>query len=246
MPDWHVSLSVCGPISTASKITLNVEKGYHQPFWTTVNISRCNNGVRIEVTARADNQEDANEAGLFFVGQALDVLSLRINLPLISFLVDSQSEFKTIGAKRIVIQEEWDEAFSTGRNLGLDHPAFSRAISWYRKGLESNNPVDKFMAFWTSIESLAAVSARENERTSQGIINKICDCFDQLWQNIDNWKVIPNNAAQLNRLYEHRNTISHGAVAIQIDNLKQIAAQIPIVHQLAHRFLTDGERLFGR
>jgi len=241
MPEWYVALSVCGPISVRRRLFINVEKGYDLPFWTNVSISRIYNGVKIEVTARAEGQEEANEAGLFFVGQALDVLSLRTNLPITMFLADSENEIKTIGAKRLVVEQEWEEVFRSGRYLGLTRPAFSRAVSWYRKGLESNNPIDRFMALWTSMESVASQCARQNERTALGIINKICDCFDQLWTDEAHWKVIPSNVAHLNKLYNYRNTITHGAVAIQIENLKEIAHELSLVQTLAFNFLTDAE-----
>jgi hypothetical protein len=241
MPEWHVALSVCGPISTSRKLSFNVEKGYQNPFWTTVTISRLYNGVRIEVTARASDRDEANEAGLFFVGQTLDLLALRLNLPLTMFLADSQSEIKTVGAKRIVELHDWEDVFRTARDYGLTRPAFSRSISWFRKGLETNNPVDRFMSFWTAIESLASHCARRNDRTRQGIINQVCDCFDQLWGASDNWRVIPGRPEYINRLNGHRNTIAHGAVAIQVDQLKAISLELPTLHNLAHQFLMCSE-----
>jgi len=40
------------------------------------------------------------------------------------------------------------------------------------------------------MEGFGSKSARRNERTHLGAINQICDCFDQLWGTVDNWKVI--------------------------------------------------------
>ena len=90
----------------------------------------------------------------------------------------------------------------------------------------SEDPIDSFLSYWSSIESLGSKLARDNQRTQNGVINKICDCFDQLWNSCDSWKVIPNQAQEVNEFYELRNGIVHGYISVDIDTLKRITHEI--------------------
>jgi hypothetical protein len=239
--EWNIKLAISAPITIKHPLNLDVEKGSHNSFWTKVKVKKATQGVWIEVVARASSQEEANDAAVFFIGQMLDLLSLWIDLPLYLSLFDEKFRSVDTRVQRFVKEDEWSQAFRLSRNYALHRRAYSRALSWYRKGLISEDPIDKFLAFWSSIESVSSASARDNERTRRGIINKICDCFDQLWKDCSSWKVIPNDAPWINRFQETRNGISHGFIVVNIDTIKQISIQLPKLHQLAHTFLSDWE-----
>jgi hypothetical protein len=239
--EWEVELAISGPITIRKPIVLNVEKGPRLPFWTTVKITKAPHGVLAKIVARARGQKDANDAAVYFVGQMLDVLSLQTDLPLYLSLEGVQFRAHDTNTKRLIESHEWSDAFKLGREYGLKRPTFSRALSWYRKGLTSEDPIDKFLAFWSSIEGVGAKFARPNDRTRQGAINQICDCFDQLWDSTDKWKVIPNDAQCVNRFHDTRNGISHGFITVNVETLQEIASELPKLQELAYNFLSDWE-----
>lgn len=241
MPEWKIKLAVSAPITIKSPLSLDVQKGADYPFWTTVKLKKATHGVWVEVIARASSQDEANDAGVFFIGQMLDLLSLWTNLPLYLSLFDEKFRDFDTRVQRIVEEEEWIRAFRLSREYGLNRRVYSRALSWYRKGLVSEDPIDKFLAFWSSLEGFGSESARRNERTRKGAINQICDCFDQIWGNSSSWKVIPNEANWVKRFHDTRNGISHGFIEVNIDTIKQITAQLPKLHLLAYTFLSEWE-----
>lgn len=237
--EWEVRLAISGPIAVRRPITLSVEKGYHYPFWTTVKIAKAPQGVLVDIIARAYTQREANDSAVYFVGQMLDVLCLQTDLPLYLSLEGIQFRSLDTNTRRLIEPQEWDEAFRLGRDYGIARPTFSRALSWYRKGLTSEDPIDKFLAFWSSLEGVSAKFARANGRTRQGAINQICDCFNQLWNNVEYWHVIPNDAQWVNRFHERRNGISHGFITVNVETIQEIASELPKLQELAFAFLTD-------
>lgn len=239
MPEWQVALSVSGPITTDRAIKFCAEKGYVNPFWTSISVKRAPHGVVISLVARADNQSDANDAALYFVGQALDLLCLEIDLPLYVSLTGTQMRPVNDNVRRIVSLDEWIDCFRRGREIGNTRPTYSRALSWYRKGKSSEDQIDAFLSYWSAIEGIGSKYARDNERTKRGAVNKICDCFDQLWQHDGNWKVIPNNAQAVNDFQNRRNGISHGFIRIDVETVKMVSSELPAISKLALEFLRD-------
>jgi len=241
MPDdeWEVELTVTGPITVKQPLELNVEKGARRPFWTTAKIKRAPRGVTVEVVVRARNQDEANDAAVYFVGQTLDVLCLNLDVPVYLSLSGNQYRPFEPQAKRVVTKHEWMGAFRLGRDYGIDRPVFSRALGWHRKGLTSEDPIDKLIAWWSSIEGVGSKFARKTQKTQSGAINQVCDCFDQLWDNVRQWRVIPNEAELVNRFHDLRNGIAHGFITVDIENVREIAGYLPKLRELAHAFLAD-------
>lgn len=239
--EWKVTLAVSGPITVEQRTKFNAEKGIENPFWSKIQVTAAQHGVKIELVARADNQEEANEAALYFVGQALDYLCLSINLPIYVSLSGTQFRPINDNVKRILRTNDWENCFEQSRRIGLKRRTFSRSISWYRKAMVSEDPIDSFLSYWSSIESLGSKFARKNQRTKNGVINKICDCFDQLWNSCDSWKVIPNQANKVSEFHKLRNGIAHGYISVDIDTLKIITHKLTIIKSLAYEFLKDWE-----
>jgi len=239
--EWKVTLAVSGPIAVEHRTTFEAQKGSENSFLSKIQVTAAQHGVKIELVARADNQIEANEAALYFVGQALDYLCLSINLPLYVSLTGTQFRPTNDNVKRILRTNDWKNCFQQSRIIGFERRIFSRSISWYRKAMFSEDPIDSFLSYWSSIESLSSKFARDNQRTQNGVINKICDCFDQLWNSCDSWKVIPGQADMVNDFYDIRNGIAHGYISVDIDTLKRITQKLPIIKRLAYEFLKDWE-----
>jgi hypothetical protein len=243
LTEWEVELAISGAITLErSSLVLEVLKGELAPFTTTATLSRNSQGVRCILVARSYDETNANDAAVYFVGQALDVLSLRFNTPL--YLNLFHPEFRDSGShvKRRVSEFQWLQAFEKGREYSLYRHYFSRAISWYRKGLVSDDPIDKVIAFWSALESIGSNYFRESERTSNKVINQVCDCFDQLWGPVESWKVIPNNPKVVNKFHEFRNGFSHGYMRVDIEIIRNVVNQLPVYQDLVHEFLIDWER----
>lgn len=240
MPEWNVKLAVSGPISVKQRIIISVEKGFNNPFLTTVSIRPNKFGIKVELIARAENQLEANDAAVFFVGQMIDYLSFKLNLPITVSLHDEKFQSTLVSnVHRIITRQELIDAFETSRQYGLHRGVLIRALGWYRKGISSQDPIDKFIAFWCSLEGFGSESARRNERTALGSVNQICDCFSQVWGNVENWKVIPNSAQTINEFGSIRNGISHGFTPVTIETIRNISQKLPVIQRLSYVFLND-------
>lgn len=239
MSYWEVELTVSGAITIGHNIEFKSLKGYDEPFLTNIKISKFKHGVKIKIKAQAENQNDANDAGLYFVGQALDYLSFNIDLSLYMSLISTNIQQNNDHVKRIVTKEEWEECFQRSRHIGINNPSFSRSLSWYRKALNNEDPIDSFLSYWNSIECVAVTFADDNSRTRRGVINKICNCFDKLWDNANNWKIIPSRPEIVNELSEKRNYIAHGVIPINIETVRELTNYRLLVKNLAHEFLKD-------
>jgi hypothetical protein len=240
-PEWEVSLDVVGPVSVRGPLTLQVEKGIHHPFWTTVRIQKAPYGVSLQLIAHAMDQEGANDAALYFAGQMLDYMSLYTDLPLHPRLSEAQTSLRSETTRRLIGEQEWLEAFRKGLSYSKDQQPFSRALSWYRKGLLGEGPIDSYIAFWSSIEAVGSQCARRNKRTKLGIVNQICDCFDQVWGTVDTWQVVANDPGRINEYHDSRNRIAHGAMTVDIRSIRDIAAKVPELRHLVRTFLLHWE-----
>lgn len=237
MANWKVSLLVSGPITIDREIKFRAEKGSENPFWTDICVKNRSHGVQIDLVARAENQTDANDAALYFVGQALDYLCLKVKLPIFLSLTGTHVRQVADNVRRIVGLNEWIECFVEGRNIGSNRPTYSRALSWFRKAKNCEDPVDAYLSCWSAIEGVGSKFSRDTERTRRGAINKICDCFDQVWGDSSRWKVIQNNAQALNDFQTKRNGIAHGFMSIDIDTVRSISSELESISELAYEFL---------
>jgi hypothetical protein len=236
---WEVDLEVSGPISIRERQAMRALKGERKPFFTQIQIRKTRNGVNINVVARARSQQGASDAAAYFVGLALDVLSLRTDLPLYLNLQNPVFRTEPSHAKRIIDRQEWEEAFWDGQAYAIQRPTYSRALSWYRKGLTGENPIDQLLAFWAGLESIGSQFHEKNERTNQGTVNQICNCFDQLWGTVETWKVIPQKAKAINEFNDYRSKIAHGGMRVDVERIREINEELPLYKELVRTFLLD-------
>lgn len=252
MPSWRVKLAVSGAITIAENLTLSVEKQTnYSSFMTAVAIKRATHGVEIHLDALATNREEANEVAIYFVGQTLDVLGLYLDEPL--YLSFSGTGFRAVdtNAKRIVLEQEWEDAFKRSRDYGQKRLFFSRALSWYRKGLTSDDLIDKLFAFWVSLEIIGNKFHTKTPKTKGDgkSKNRVLNCFDQIWGSSETWKVVTNDTKWIDDIHELRNKVVHGGMTVEPETIKLIAQRISRLQALASKFLLDweshGSDLFG-
>jgi hypothetical protein len=264
-PSWEVDLYVDGPVALRRRISTIHQKGFHpaNPFYSDVQIQGVPSGLQATITARAPNERLAFEAAVFFFGRMLDVLSLTVDRPLyLSFTERRRIRDGPVqqDIRRIIEPQEIEQAFHKAHELATTSPSakdaahtpsFLKSLGWYRKGLYSEDPFDKFLAFWNAIEIVASryyrdVPGIDLERARKGIRNQVLGCFMALWGPCEQWPIIPGNAQWVDENYETRNDIAHGAGAVDIGKVASIAASLDTIRQVSHRFLHDWQDKFLR
>lgn len=235
---WEVELEVIGEITIDNVIRLRQEKGFDlDQFYSNIKIVNSKHGIRATVTAYAPNSKVAHDAALLYFGKMIDVLSIEISVPLELVFYESQStkvtHFKT---RRIVEKWEFENAFKTSRKLELDHQVLLKAISWYAKGVNATNSLDKFIALWTVIEIIGCKYFTETDRTrGEGKVkNKIYQCFIDYFGEINTWG-LPNN--WIDDMYDLRNKIVHGGISINIESLENIERKMELIESLSRKLL---------
>lgn len=140
----------------------------------------------------------------------------------------------------MITEEELRSCFELSRQLNLHETKMLRALNWYRKGLYTDDPFDKFLAFWNSISVVASGYHNDNERTRLGIINQIWDCFVTLWgQDCNNWEYVNGDERWVNDNNDIRNNIAHGLVAVEIHYVEDVITRLDSAQKVAYKFLTQ-------
>ncbi len=240
---WNCQLLVEGPISVGETISFRSRKDAEHltPLMSNISIKNAPNGALLRVNSYAFEQKYAIEAALIFSGYALDILSTKTRCPLtVRFLEERPSRRSPeLTISRTISQEEWMFAFRESRLLMFTQPTFLRALGWFRKGLVSIDPMDKFLAYWNSIEVIAGKYHTRNERTSNGIKNQIWQCFLDLWGENDHWKIISGDENWIDYNYNTRKDVAHGLINVDVASMESIAAKISVIEDLAHEFIID-------
>lgn len=239
---YEVELNILGTISTKSPINFSTEKELEigAIFNSAVKISSNQQGLKISTTVRTNSEDRARKIAFLFIGKMLDVLSFKLDKPL--NISENEIVNKSLrgNVKAIVEKEEFRNAFETSRILNLENTTFLRGLNWYRKGLYSDDPFDKFLAFWNSISIVATKYHTPNERTAGGSINQIWNCFETLWTtDIANWDGINNNDRWINQMNDIRNNIAHGLIPIEIEYVEDVISKLENVKFVAYKFLTE-------
>lgn len=253
IPKWKIELFIQGPINLDEDFIEFVSRKDIQykehPLYSNIILyqdrprfrDRSSAMINATVNAYAETSDLANKAALLFVGLALDVLSFNTVCPSQVSLRSnkfnpSEYEYTTF---RITSIDDWKNAFNEARLLLFTEPTFLRSLSWYRKGLCSEDPLDRFLAFWNSIEVVAGKYHIVNEKTKSGIKNQIWQCFVDTWGDISTWKIIANQDKWIEENYNIRKDIAHGLISIDIESIENITAKLPIIEKFAHAFISD-------
>lgn len=249
VPTWEVDLFVDGPLTLRRRFSTMQQKGFRSedPFYSNIEITGTPSGLRATVTARASNEQLAFEAAVFFFGRMLDVLAFEIDRPL--FLSFTERERPRNGrvrqdVRRIIEPQEIENAFQAVDDLSTTDAPFLRSLSWYRKGLHTEDPFDKFLAFWIAIERVAAeyfqiVPEVDLERAKNGSKSQVWECFKAVWGPCKQWPNIPGNDKWIDENYEIRTDIAHGIRSVDIQKVASVVDKLDTIRQVTHRFLRD-------
>jgi len=243
---YNVDLLVSGAITVNRAINFRTDKELDlgNIFQSDIAIKPNKQGIVISSTVRTLDQDRAYKVALLFIGKMLDILSLRINSPLDVSLNERMPVIDRNIVKAVIERQEFILCFDFSRNLNLNENKLLRAFSWYRKGLYTDDPFDKFLAYWNAISVIGDGYCNDNDRTRQGTINRIWDCFITLWGPCADWEYIGDNDRWINDNNEIRNKIAHGGVTVDIQYVENVIAQLQIVQKVAFKLLTQwAERL---
>jgi hypothetical protein len=239
---WIVDLAVQGPITVSRSVRLSEPKGLRRsrPYYSNIKLKSTSYGVQASVTTLASTRETAYRSATFFIGQMLDVLVTRIHQPLfLHYAETTPPRTDAHNVRRVVEQSEWRDAFYEARLLALAEPDFLRALSWFRKGMTTEDPIDSFLAFWNAIEIVAGKYHKPDKRTKQGIKNQIWECFIRLWGQCESWPIIPGNTEWIDENYHTRIQIAHGVAAVDIEQVERVMFKLETIQKVAHIFLID-------
>jgi hypothetical protein len=246
MPLWEVDLYVDGPVTVRERIKTTQQKGFleNDPFYSDIEIVRNPSGIKATVTARAPAQEIAYKAALFFFGGTVDVLTLSINSPMnLSFTERARTVAQHHDVRQIIERIQFEESFREARLLRANHPVFLRSLGWYRKGLTTDDPLDKFLAFWNAIEIVAgryyrSVPSSDYERASRGSKNQVWSCFEALWGTCNVWPIITGQSDWIDENYDVRIGVAHGVAPIDVHKVAEVAQRLPAIKDISYKFLS--------
>lgn len=237
---WDVELDVGGPIKVKRAFSMKQAKGFdpEDQFYSDVKITNSRIGLTASVTAYAETQDVAYKAALYFFGTMIDVLCFKVDLPLFLYYYKTDVVFnENPRTKRIVTQGEFSNSFRTAREFSLadDKSVLLRAMGWYRKGMMTYDPIEKFLSYWNVIESLGAKFHTQTDRTSSGAINQIYQCFldyfgeDNSWHLPDRW---------INDRHDLRSQLAHGGVTVDIQTIETVSEQTDELRTVAHKLVS--------
>ena len=222
---WEVKLEVGGAVKVARPFDMRQAKGFdpNDQFYSDISIKNGACGLIANITAYAPTSEIAYKAALHFFGNMIDVLCFKIDLPLYLYYYHvtnrGNEEYTT---KRILDKPLFEESFRIAREYAVntEKSAILRALGWYRKGLMSSDPIEKFLSLWNVVESLGAKFHAQTDRTNNGSINQIYQCFldyigqEETWGLPDRW---------INSMHELRSQLAHGGRTIDIHTIEEVS-----------------------
>jgi hypothetical protein len=149
----------------------------------------------------------------------------------------------------VIEQHEFAFAFGEALRMRRHSSPFLRSLGWYRKGLTTDDPFDKFLAFWNSIAIVASkyyrtVSTIDKERAKKGSINQVWECFTALWGPNEDWPVINGRPDWIDQTYAVRVGVAHGTEPVDINKVAEVAQRIPAIESVSYRFLKDWRARF--
>lgn len=254
MDTWNVSLLIEGPIEYRGPRQTTQQKGFRpeDPFYSELNLRTIPSGISADVTARADTSELAQKAATYFIGKMLDVLAVEIDQPLTLSAPDDQTRGprRRYDVRRLVELDKIQKAFGEAYLLSRACPWFLRSLGWYRKGLQTDDPFDAYLALGNAIEIVVSreypkVPDVDLDRAKKGAINQVWACFIGLWGATENWPIAgwtesggaPEKWASSH--YDIRNHVAHGVTSVDVHKIAEVDAHVPGLRQVARAFLLE-------
>jgi len=215
--EWSASVVIKGAISFSDRFCLN-----------DVELRSRSQDIVATCRVYANSSSNAQDIVIRKISDVLDI---------ISFLSDQHMEIKgavnlqstgggiadlpaSFSVRRILNEHDIQEIENYNQTLSdAQTTDYLRALSYYRKGLGSIDPFDKFVSFWQTIEIVInKVSGRG------GIRNKAETFFNH----------IPMLLPPEFEVYrEMRNNIVHGSKSRDIDQIRNVSGNIEGIKKLA-------------
>ncbi|OQW98917.1 MAG: hypothetical protein BWK74_03505 [Desulfobacteraceae bacterium A6] len=243
IPVWEVEIPVVGLISVRGSFSLNVRKEINHPeaFYSEVKITPKDYGFLANLTAFAPTSSQAEQAGLVFLGRMLDVLTVTVDIALNvmnpSIVIQNIDQPRV---KRVTDQDEILDAFLEARRLTIAETTYLRALGWFRKGKCTNDPLDRFLAFWIAIETVACkYNPKKDACKNKGSICHIWESFKHVWGECENWPLISGITDWIDTNNEKRVKVAHGTIATDIESVSDITSSLDEVEAISRKFLMD-------
>lgn len=239
MRKYRVQFIISGDVFVSSSISFNTDKelSLGNVFTSDITIEPDRHGFKITSTVQTEDRDRAMKVAILFIGKMLDILAMKIDSPLI---ITQNSVFPNSPSNIVraeIDKGEFEQCFEWSRTLNLYEPALSRAFNWYRKGLYSDEPFDKFLAFWNSISVTASKYHSPDERTKLGIKNQIWKSFIALWGQQKNWPLMADDIEWINDNNKIRDQIAHGLIPIEVDYVENVITRLDVLQQVTAKFL---------
>lgn len=236
---FRVELSIFGQIAIQRPISFNIQKelDFGSVFQSDIKISHHSKGIKISSTVNTADQERAYKVALLFVGKMLDVLTMKTNTALVVSNIDQRLREDNTAVRAIIDEDEFRHSFILSRALNLEETTFLRGLNWYRKGLYTEDPFDKFLAFWNSISVVAGKYHTPDDRTRAGIINQIWSCFTTLWGDNRNWKFVAGDDRWVNDNNAIRTNIAHALIPVEVHHVEEVISKLDTLQKVAYSFL---------
>lgn len=246
-PVWEVVLYVDGPVTLRDRMVTTQQKGFRvdDPFYSDIEIRSVSSGLKATVTARALNAAVAYRAAVVFFGRMLDALTLTVNRPMHLNLTENQrTPTDRHEVRRVIEHDQVANAFRDAHNWANHRSSFLRALGWYRKGLTTNDPLDRFLAFWNAMEIVASryygcVDSIDKERAKGRSKSQVWECFKALWGPCEQWPVIAGRNLWIDESHSVRNAIAHGVAFVGIETVSTVADRLPVMEEISYQFLAD-------
>lgn len=243
VPIWEVEIPVAGNFALSERISINARKEIEtsQAFYSNVRIMPKEYGALFLLTAFAPNSEQAKQVGLVFLGRMLDVLSLDTGIALSVF--DNENFFYRAvecRAKPILNRDSFVDAFNRSRILALSDTTYLRALGWFRKGLNTSDPLDRFLSFWIPIETVASKYNPNKERCSdRGSICHIWECFKYVWGDCSDWPIIGGDSTWIDNGNRNRVAVAHGTISPDVESVADVYSMLSDLESVSRQFLKD-------
>lgn len=235
---WEVDIDIIGPITIAQPFGFKQEKGFDRiQFYSDIRFRNNGRGISSTVTAYAENCDFAQTVAFVFIGRMVDILSLENNIPLILSLPERSNKYnynEVATTRRLLENVDFMAAFKVARRLETENPVLLKAIGWYSKARASINTLDQFLSFWTSIEVAATEYHTHTERTTNGVINKVYQCFLDYFGGTHEWGV---PETWINQMHDQRSRIAHGAEETTAETINNVAQLVPELEEVSRRLI---------
>ncbi|KDN57502.1 methylamine utilization protein MauJ [Exiguobacterium sp. AB2] len=235
---WRIDFDLVGPISIATNRLMRQPKGFsNQQFYSDVSITSASYGLKVTVTAFADNMQDAEIAAHVYLGRMRDVLTSLIDLPIQIETHETALSVKTRFSSRILLDKsDFELAFKKARFYEKHHPKLLQAMGWYSKAKLSTNAYDQFFAYWNAIEILGTAYHTETAKTKSGTINKIYQSFLDHFGPESEW---PVQNDWINTYHGLRSRLYHGGTGTTLKEILNISSKIPSLSDTAIKFIHE-------